>query len=85
MFGKNKKKKNKFDGALVADPMLNSNTGIKVLGMESMFIFDNVVDMDFSSMYPHIIIAFNVAPNCMIGKLIVIKRLKMLLKILYQI
>lgn len=36
-----------------------------------MYIFDNVVDMDFSSMYPHIIITFNVAPNTMIGKLII--------------
>jgi hypothetical protein len=36
-----------------------------------MYIFDNVVDMDFSSMYPHIIIAFNIAPNCMIGKLMI--------------
>ena len=34
-----------------------------------MYVFDNVVDMDFSSMYPHIIITFNVAPNTMIGKL----------------
>ena len=36
-----------------------------------MYVFDNVVDMDFSSMYPHIIITFNVAPNTMIGKLII--------------
>lgn len=35
-----------------------------------MYIFDNVVDMDFSSMYPHIIIAFNIERNTMIGKLL---------------
>lgn len=73
---KDKEKKNKFDGALVADPLLNCHTGIKVLGQQSMYIFDNVVDMDFSSMYPHIIIAFNIAPNCMIGKLIINKKLE---------
>lgn len=60
----------KFDGALVADSRLNEPTGIKLLGTKSMFIFRYVVDMDFSSMYPHIIIAFNIAPNCMVGKLI---------------
>jgi len=61
----------KFDGALVADPMLNSHTGVKIFGKRSMFIYDNAVDMDFSSMYPNIIITFNVAPNTMIGKLII--------------
>lgn len=61
----------KFDGALVADPTLNDYTGIEVFGYPSMYVFDNVVDMDFSSMYPHIIITFNVAPNTMIGKLII--------------
>lgn len=61
----------KFDGALVANPTLNGFTGIDLFGTQSMYIFDNVVDMDFSSMYPHIIIAFNIAPNCMVGKLII--------------
>jgi len=61
----------KFDGALVADPKLNDFMGIPVFGNPSMYIFDNVVDMDFSAMYPHIIIAFNIAPNCMVGKLII--------------
>lgn len=60
----------KFDGALVAEPTLNDYTGIELFG-PSMYIFDNVVDMDFSSMYPNTIISFNVAPNTMIGKLII--------------
>ena len=30
-----------------------------------------MVDFDFSSMYPNVIITFNIAPNCMIGKLII--------------
>ena len=59
----------KFDGALVADPELNEAMGIKVFGVPSKYIFDFVVDMDFSSMYPNEIIAFNIAPNTMIGKL----------------
>ncbi len=62
----------KFDGAVVADPALNSHNGLKLYGAErSKNIFDYVVDMDFSSMYPFIKITFNIAPNCLIGKLII--------------
>jgi DNA polymerase family B len=56
---------------LVANPTQNDFVGIDLFGTPSMYVFDNVVDMDFSAMYPHIIIAFNIAPNCMIGKLII--------------
>ena len=63
-------KDKKFSGALVADPKLNDYKGIDIMGMPSMYAFNNVVDMDFSSMYPHIIIPFNVGPHTMIGKVI---------------
>ena len=36
----------KFAGALVANPLLNSHVGIEILGKKSKFIFDNVIDMD---------------------------------------
>jgi len=36
----------KFAGALVANPLLNSHVGIEILGKKSQFIFDNVIDMD---------------------------------------
>jgi len=61
----------KFAGALVANPLLNSHVGIEILGKKSKFIFDNIIDMDFSAMYPSIIICFNIEPNSMIGKLII--------------
>lgn len=61
----------KFSGALVGDPMLNEYTGMKIFGIPSMFVFKNVIDMDFSSMYPNIIISHNIAPNTMVGKLII--------------
>lgn len=61
----------KADGALVTDPLLNEHTGVSVLGMRSKFIYDFVIDMDFSSMYPNIIITFNIAACTLIGKLIV--------------
>ena len=60
-----------FSGAVVGNPLLNSHTGLKMFGTQSMYIFDNVIDMDFSAMYPHIIIAFNIERNTMIGKLII--------------
>lgn len=68
-----KKKKEKFSGAIVADPVLNENVGILLFGLPSMFIFRSVIDMDFSSMYPHMIIAFNISPHTMIGKLLITK------------
>lgn len=61
----------KFDGALVADPILNDFTGIDIYDKPSMYVYDNVIDEDFSSMYPNIIITFNIAPSTMIGKLII--------------
>jgi len=36
-----------------------------------MYVFDNVIDMDFSSMYPHIIISFNIERHTMICKIII--------------
>ena len=40
----------KFSGALVGDPRLNDYMGIEMFGKPSMYIFDYVVDFDFSSM-----------------------------------
>jgi hypothetical protein len=60
-----------FAGAIVGDPLLNSNTGIEIFGKPSKYVYDNVIDMDFSAMYPHIIITFNIERNTMIGKLII--------------
>lgn len=58
-----------FSGALVGNPLLNSHTGINLFGSESMYVYDDVIDMDFSSMYPHIITAFNIERHTMYGKL----------------
>lgn len=64
-------KKDKFSGAIVADPVLNQNVGIMIFGKKSGYIFRNNIDMDFASMYPHIMIALNNSPRTMIGKLII--------------
>ncbi|MMZ42328.1 DNA polymerase II [compost metagenome] len=68
---KKKKDEDTYGGGAVANPLLNTHTGIRLNGIPSMFIYDNVVDMDFSSMYPNIIIAFNIAPSCMVAKLVI--------------
>lgn len=60
-----------FAGGLVADPMKFGYNGIKINGSRSKFILKNVVDFDFSSMYPNMIGAFNISRSSMIGKLII--------------
>ena len=61
----------KFDGAIVANPELNTETGAMVMGRRSKYIRDYVVDFDFSSLYPSIIIGFNISPATMVGKLFI--------------
>ena len=63
--------KGSFTGALVGDPLLNSNTGIDIFGKTSKYVYNFVIDMDYSSLYPNIITAFNIERNTMIGKLVI--------------
>lgn len=55
----------------MADPELNTETGAMVMGSRSKYIRDYVVDFDFSSLYPSIIIGFNISPATMVGKLFI--------------
>jgi DNA polymerase elongation subunit (family B) len=56
-------------GAYVADPNLNlPDNGIVLNGKPSKYIFENVFDEDFASLYPSIIRAFNLDKNTQIGK-----------------
>lgn len=64
------KKKKEVEGALVGDPELNLHVGIEMYGMKSKYIFPYVIDFDYSSLYPSIIIAFNIGRETMIGKLV---------------
>lgn len=63
-------KKDKFTGALVADPDLNDYIGTKIFGKPSKWVFRNVVDFDMNSMYPFITCAHNIGHETMIGKII---------------
>lgn len=60
-----------FDGALVADPELNEHVGAEIFGRQSKYVFNYVVDMDFSALYPNTIISFNISAKTMLGKLLI--------------
>lgn len=67
----NEKPATKFPGAMVGDPTHNSpKVMIKVNG-RSTLLTDNAVDFDYSSLYPSIILEFNLAPNTQIGRIII--------------
>lgn len=60
----------KFAGALVGDPVLNSSkNGMIVNGVRNKYIRKYVIDFDFSSLYPSIKIAHNIAPHTLVGKI----------------
>jgi DNA polymerase elongation subunit (family B) len=61
-------KNEKFKGAFVADPALLDNTGMFVGGTRSDRIFERVCDLDLSSLYPSIILAYNIDFATMFGK-----------------
>lgn len=52
----------------MGDPNLNKKLGKLINGILSKFIFDNVVDFDLSSLYPSIILAFNIDATTQYGK-----------------
>jgi len=67
--GMNEHDKVSFRGAFVADPLLNKALGIMINGMRSKFVFENVIDFDLTSLYPSIILAFNVDATTQIGRI----------------
>lgn len=67
---KEKADREKFKGALVLDPTLNEPLGELVGGERSRFVFSDVADMDLASLYPSIILAWNIDPSTQYGKLV---------------
>ena len=61
-------------GAVVGDPTLNANNGVKILGKKSNRYFKFVCDLDYSSMYPNIKISSNIGPHTQHGRLIIDKQ-----------
>lgn len=61
----------KFAGALVGDPVLNTaKNGMKIMGKKTPFVRKYVVDFDYSSLYPSIKITHNIGPHTLVGKII---------------
>lgn len=63
-------KKGKFKGAFVSDPNLVQRVGIKINGVNTNNVFDDVVDEDLESLYPSIILAFCIDSITLIGQMI---------------
>lgn len=63
----------KFEGAIVARPELNSYMGMDLYGHPSNNIFQYVIDMDMTAFYPSTIIELNIDPMTLIFKCIVPK------------
>jgi len=59
-----------FRGALVADPTLMEPVGAMVGGARSDRVYDDVVDFDATSLYPSIILAFNIDSSGQVGRLV---------------
>jgi hypothetical protein len=62
--------KKKFAGALVQNPKRMQPTGYKINGVLAKYIHTWCMDEDLESLYPTIMIVFNMSNKTMIGKLI---------------
>jgi hypothetical protein len=60
----------KFEGALVGNPLLIDNFGVKMFGKSTNNIFAFNIDFDMSSFYPSTIFAMNIDPSTLIFKMI---------------
>lgn len=59
-----------FEGALVGNPLLNSNFGMELYGKPSNAIFNYSIDMDMSAFYPNSIYTMNIEASALYFKAI---------------
>ena len=57
-----------FKGAILAEPEMNDNVGMYVLGRRSNVAFANAIDFDMAAFYPAIKIASNMDPSTLMFK-----------------
>lgn len=57
-----------FKGAIMADPVMNDNVGIHILGSPTNNVFENAMDYDMAAFYPSIKIASNMDPGTLLYK-----------------
>lgn len=60
----------KFEGALVGNPLLIDNFGMKLFNHKSNNIFRYSIDMDMTAFYPSTIFEMNIDPSTLIFKMI---------------
>ena len=65
----NEKPKMKYPGAMVGDPLHNSEYAMIDIGGRKVLVAANVIDYDYKSLYPSITLENNMAPNTQVGKL----------------
>lgn len=61
----------KFEGALVGNPLLIDKFGAKVFGKRTSSVFNFSIDMDMAAFYPNTINAMNIDPIALIFKAII--------------
>ena len=59
-----------FEGALVGNPLLIDNFGIKLFGKHTNFLFRYSIDFDMGKFYPSCITGMNIDPSTLIFKMI---------------
>lgn len=70
-----RKNKEKFAGAYVLETSKMNNVGTNLLTKRSNLVFDSIVDFDLSSMYPSIMLCYNIEQSVQIGKITFNKQL----------
>ena len=61
----------KYLGALVSNPLnTNDYSKIKIDG-RAIWLCDNLQDYDYRSLYPSIMLEFNIAPNTQVGRIVI--------------
>lgn len=61
----------KYLGALVGNPLHTDNYSKLEIDGRPIWICDNLQDYDYKSLYPSIMIEFNIAPNTQIGRIMI--------------
>lgn len=59
----------KFLGALVGDPLKTNDYSKLRINGRAIWVCDNLQDFDYKSLYPSILLEFNIAPNTQEGKI----------------
>jgi phosphomevalonate kinase len=67
----NEKPTSKFPGAFVADPIKVSNVSKMQINGRFINCFNNLLDSDYTALYPSIIRQYNIAANTQVGKVII--------------